>query len=105
MLSESSLAWTSVNRVDNQKTLIVFQNGSVIERKEMKIAEENPLPPGFAKSFRARQRNIDLMTYDRLRVVTTELRRLTLEDRKIELRLNPHVVLDRQEVMKALRWV
>jgi len=40
-----------------------------------------------------------------LRVVTTELRRLISKSRKIELRLNPKVTLDRQKVMQVLRWV
>jgi hypothetical protein len=49
--------------------------------------------------------SINLKTYDRLRVVTTELRRLVAEGRDVELRLSPKVTLKRQEVVKALRWV
>jgi len=105
LFSESSLAWTSADQPDSDKTLVIFQNGSVFNRKEMKTAEKIPVPPGFAKLFRVRQNNIDLMTYDRLRVVTTELRRLISKSRKIELRLNPKVTLDRQKVMQVLRWV
>ena len=105
LLSESSLAWTSANRPDKDKTLVVFQNGSDLNRKEMKMVENTPVPPGFARAFQTRKKNIDLLAYDRLRVVTTELRRLISEDRKIELRLNSNVVLNRQEVMRALRWV
>jgi DNA polymerase-3 subunit epsilon len=105
LLSESSLAWASAKRPDKYKTLIILQNGSIARCKEVKVAAKTPVPPGFARSFQARQKNIDLMTYDRLRVVTTELRRLISEGRKIELRLNSNVVLGHQQVMKALRWV
>ncbi|MBT8369445.1 MAG: GIY-YIG nuclease family protein [Deltaproteobacteria bacterium] len=105
LLSESALAWTSADHPDKDKTVVVFKNGSVFERKDMQIAEKTPVPPGFAKLFQTRQNNIDLMTYDRLRVVTTELRRLISEGRKIELRLNPTAILGHQQVTKALRWV
>jgi hypothetical protein len=45
------------------------------------------------------------MTYDRLRILTTELRRLISENRNIELRLGPMVTLGYEELKKALRWV
>jgi DNA polymerase-3 subunit epsilon len=105
LLSESSLAWASADRPGEYKKRIIFENGSVLKRDDVKATETNPVPPGFYKSFRVRQSNIDLITYDRLRVVTTELRRLISEGRKIELRLSPRVTLDGQKVMKALRWV
>jgi hypothetical protein len=62
-------------------------------------------PPGHAISFRVRQNNIDLITYDRMRVVTTELRRILSENRDLELCLRPKVTLGRQDLIKALRWV
>ncbi|MGD8212585.1 MAG: GIY-YIG nuclease family protein [Desulfobacterales bacterium] len=105
MLSESSLTWASAGQQDNLKILVVFENGSVLSRKIIKTAEEIPVPPGCAKSFRSRQNNIDLITYDRLRVLTTELRRLVSEGRDIKLRLNPGVTLNRQEITKVLQWV
>jgi len=105
LLSESSLSWSSADHRDNFKRLVVFENGSVFKRNNVKTGEETPIPPGCAKSFRVRQKNINLITYDRLRVVTTELRRLLSEGRDIELRLSPKVTLNRREVMRALRWV
>ena len=105
LLSESSLAWTSVDHPDNLKSLVVFENGSVLNRNIIKTAEKISIPPGRAKSFRSRQKNIDLITYDRLRVLTTELRRLVSEGRYIELRLSPGVTLNRKEITKVLRWV
>ena len=78
LLSESSLAWSSADHRDNFNMLVVLENGSVLKRNKVKTGDETPIPPGFAKSFRARQKNINLITYDRLRVLTTELRRLVL---------------------------
>jgi hypothetical protein len=105
LLSESSLAWSSADNRDNYKKLVVFENGSVFKQNNVKTGEETPIPPGCAKSFRARQKNINLITYDRLRVVTTELRRLLSEGRDVELRLGPGVTLNRQGIIKVLRWV
>ncbi len=105
LLSESSLAWSTADLRNNFKILVVFENGAVRKRDEIKTGKIAPIPPGCAKSFRTRQKNIDLITYDRLRVVTTELRRLVSEGRDIEMRLGPKVTLNRREVMRALQWV
>ena len=105
LLSESSLAWATVDQPGKFKTLIVLENGSIVKRKIVKITEKPAVPPGIGKSFRTRQNNLDLLAYDRMRVVTTELRRLVAEDRMIEIRVGAEAILDRQKVMKALKWV
>jgi DNA polymerase-3 subunit epsilon len=105
LLSESSLAWTSTAQSGRNKNLVVFKNGAVTIQDKVKASDKTMLPPGYANSFRARQNNIDLITYDRLRVVTTEIRRILSEGRHIELRLGPKVSLGRQELTKALQWV
>jgi len=105
LLSESSLAWSSADHRDIYKRLVVLENGSVLERDNVKTGKKIPIPPGCTKSFWARKKNINLITYDRLRVLTTELRRLVSEGRIIELRLGPKVTLNRREVIRALRWV
>ncbi|MHC4818298.1 MAG: hypothetical protein ACYTF8_09610, partial [Planctomycetota bacterium] len=53
----------------------------------------------------ARLRCFDAATYDRLRVLTTELRRVVAEDRIVELRLGPRQRLDRQALARRLYWV
>ena len=68
-------------------------------------AKETPLSAGCAKSIRERQKIFDLTTYDRLRVVTTELRRLVCEGRIIELRLGPVAILCNRQLAKLLPWV
>ena len=105
LLSESSLTWSSADHRDKFKMLLVFKNGSVLERDKVKSAKKAPIPPGYTKSFRTRQKDMNLTTYDRLRVVTTELRRLVSEGRVVELRLGPGVTLSCQEIIKVLRWV
>jgi DNA polymerase-3 subunit epsilon len=105
LLSESSLVWTPAEESEKNKRLVVFKKGAVIKQGKAKASDKTLIPPGYANSFRTRQNNVDLITYDRLRVVTTELRRFISEGRNIELRLGPKVTLGRQELIKALRWV
>jgi len=105
LVSESSLTWASAGRTAPHKNRLVFENGAAIQQGQAKTATGTLPPPGYANSFRGRQNNVDLITYDRLRVFTTEIRRLIAEGRQIELRLGPKVSLGRPELIKALKWV
>ena len=105
LLSESSITWASAGRTAPHKNRLVLENGAVIQPDAAKAAGGTIPPPGYANSFRRRQNNVDLITYDRLRVFTTEIRRIIAEGRQIKLRLGPKVSLGRSELIKALKWV
>jgi len=105
LLSESSLAWQTAEPTSELSNLIVLEGGTVIKRCILTSPEKIPAPPRFDRLFHRRQTHFSLMTYDRLRVLTTELRRLLSEDRRIELRLGPAVILKNDELKRALRWV
>jgi len=105
LLSESSLAWETAGRPGHLKTLIVLEGGSVTRRDAMQAAEGIPVPPRYDRSFHQRQKHLSLISYDRLRILTTELRRLIFESRPIELCLRPTVTLGNDKLKKALRWV
>ena len=105
LLSESTLTWASAGQTGQKSNRVVFKNGAVIKQGEVNATVKTIPPPGYANSFRVRQNNIDLISYDRMRVVTTEMRRILSEDRNMELCLGPKVTLGRQELIKALRWV
>jgi hypothetical protein len=104
LLSESTLAW-EVHDGSGQIIIIVFNKGVIIDRQSVAARTTLPLSPGCKTQFRARQHNFDLKTYDRLRVVTTELRRLISEDRWVALRLGPKSILRSEELGRALRWI
>ncbi|NIM12478.1 MAG: GIY-YIG nuclease family protein [Candidatus Aminicenantes bacterium] len=107
LLSESSLAWTTGETAGRQRRLLVFQEGTIIRQEDITQEQEIPIPPGYQQPFPARQKNFDVMTYDRLRVLTTELRRLVSDeiDRHVQLHLSPKVVLGRQQLLNLLQWV
>ncbi|MGD2185103.1 MAG: GIY-YIG nuclease family protein [Desulfobacterales bacterium] len=105
LLSQSSLAWEARGSNGRHKIVLLFENGAVGHRQEMSSGKTIPLSPGYAKCMLSRQKKIDLATYERLRVVTTEMRRLLAEGRKIEIRLRPQAVLNRRQLAKVLPWV
>jgi DNA polymerase-3 subunit epsilon len=105
LLSEASLAWEARHSVDHQKNLLLFENGDIMQRMKLCVDKQTPVPRGYAKGFQTRQKQFNLKTYERLRVVTTELRRIGSEGRAIELRLGPRAILGLQDISKVLQWV
>jgi len=83
-----------------------LQRGGVPRpRQEWPPGAALPPPPGYRRSFRARQRGLDLATYDRLSVLTQELRRLVKDGARVELRLGLAPAWGRPELARALGWV
>jgi DNA polymerase-3 subunit epsilon len=105
LISESTLAWSPSSAGEGHKRVLYLNEGAVVRCEYLDIQKMTPVPAGHATPPRQRRRNIDLTTYDRLRVVTTELRRLVSETRRIELRLGPAAMMGNQELERALRWV
>jgi DNA polymerase-3 subunit epsilon len=107
LLSEASLAWKTGKTSGENRRLLVFRGGVVIQREDIAPDAPIPSPPGFQKTFTARQQNFDLITYDRMRVLTTELRRIAPDetDRQVQLRLSPRIVLERQQLLNLLKWI
>jgi DNA polymerase-3 subunit epsilon len=107
LLSESALAWHTGKTAGKNRRLLVLQGGAVTQQEDIAVAERVPTPPHYDRPFAARQRNFDVMTYDRMRVLTTELRRLVSAetDRDVQLRLNPRILLKHQQLLNLLKWV
>jgi DNA polymerase III subunit epsilon len=95
LLCDSQLTWSLAN---DPMTLhrLVFENGRVVYGRttcDSKLLE---------KSDRG---DMDLSTYDRMRVLTTELRRLVCEGRTIELGFSSKRILAASDLKRALRWI
>ncbi len=104
-LSESSLVWTPVVGDAEVRSLIVFKGGTPLFKDPLSSSETVPLPPGHKKSLVERQKNFDLLVYDRMRVATTEIRRLIQEERTVDLYLHPDVCLRNEQLKRMLQWV
>lgn len=107
LLSESSLAWDTGERAGGGRRLLVLRSGGIVHRENLSKGVETPPPPGCLRPLSVRRRNFDVMVYDRMRVLTTELRRLVSYEtgRNIELRLGPNAVLGDQHLHKAFQWI
>ena len=102
-LSECSLAWTAPGA--ERRRLLVLRGGAVAARADLPPDADVPVPPGHARTPAERRAAFDVVTFDRLRVLTTELRGLATEAASIELRLGPHARLCRDRLQAVLRWV
>ncbi len=104
-LYESALAWNRTDESLDGQNLVIFEKGIPHFKSSRMSSKREDTPPGHQKSLLERQKGFDLPTYDRMRVVTTEIRRLIQEEREIELCLHPGVVLNTPQLQKMLRWL
>ncbi|MGE5341145.1 MAG: GIY-YIG nuclease family protein [Candidatus Omnitrophota bacterium] len=109
VLSESALTWKSGETSGNGHRLLVFRNGAIVQQENVDAEAPVPVPPGYPLSFQERKQNIDILTYDRLRVLTTELRRLAADPitcaRNVHVRLSPSTLLDRAALTRLFQLV
>ena len=105
LLLDSRLAWASSDDPNTLQHLLVFESGIVTDRKCMRPGCEMSKPRWRCKTRLKKHIKLDLSVYDRMRVVTTELRRLVCEGRTIELRPSPKIRLTSYELKKGLYWV
>ena len=104
-LSDSTLTWEVRGSNGAEKHVLVFAAGGGSCSARLPVREKPPLPPGYANRLPERQKHFDITTYERLRVVTTELRRLIADGRSIAIRIKPHAVLTHRQLARLLPWV
>jgi len=104
-LSESRLAWTNTNGAEEDKNVLLFENGTIQSNNSDPLSKISEIPPGHQKTLNQRQANFDIATYDRMRIVTTEMRRIIQEGRDIELTFHPGSILNKQQLEKILKWI
>jgi len=104
-LSESNLTWTNTHDSLDEKHVLVIENGIPFFREGYLSLSLTTPPTGHQKSRPERQKNFDIAAYDRMRIVTTEMRRIVLECQDIELCFHPGAILRSTELEKILRWV
>jgi DNA polymerase-3 subunit epsilon len=105
LLAESSLAWTErVNR-KYKRRVIVVENGILTRGNDLAADHTIPVPPGHWRKRMARQRSLDRSAIDRMKVLTSEMKRIITSKRWICLRLSPKVIMDRDRIARTLRWI
>lgn len=104
LLSECSLAW-ELKLGSPRKRLLIIKCAQVYANKELLGNRKSPMPPGYPKKSAARLKSFDLDSYDRMRVLSTEIRRLVSEGRPAELRLGRGRALTAFELKKVFEWL
>ena len=102
-LFESSVVWREPG--DSCTRLIVIEEGEVALSGAVEAHAPPPLPPGYRRSVAARREAFTLAAFDRLRALTTELKRLIAAGAPVALRLRAGPALDESRLASALWWV
>ncbi len=105
LLSESTLAWQAGNKTQGAMNIIVMQHGDMVTHYQTEPGSPIPSPPGAGEIHTDRRGRIDLMRYDRLRVMTTEMRRLLSEGRLECVRLSDKAYLYPKQLIRLFNWV
>jgi hypothetical protein len=103
MLTDATVAWRpGVDGCDGRS--LVLEAGEVVDAHDW-AGQELDVPPGHARTTEQRQALFDLATWDRLRVLSTELRRLVGEGCEVQVRLAPDATLERQDLATLFEWL
>lgn len=111
LLSQSALSWETGKTSGRTQRVLVIQDGDIVYCKsfeeEIETDREIPEPPGYTIPFEQRSSYFDVLTYDRLRVLTTEIRRLVSDsfDRQLQLKLSPNVTLAPPQLLELFKWI
>lgn len=97
-LSESSIAFVD----GGVSRRLIVEHGQVIDRADHSGGSP-PIPPSWQHDDRGQC--FDIATFDRLRVLTTELRRIATAGGDVAIRLGPKRELAGDRLRKLLRWV
>src|SRR5262250_2231385 len=92
-------------RGDSCARLIVIEEGEVALNAAADAHAPPPIPPGYRRPAAARREVFTLASFDRLRVLTTELKRLSAAGAPVTLRLGVGPALDESRLASALGWV
>jgi DNA polymerase-3 subunit epsilon len=102
-LFDSSVSWRQPG--DSCARVIVIEKGEVVSSRTVDASTTPPIPPGYRRSVAARREAFTIDSFDRLRVLTTELKRLSAAGASVALRLGSGPVLDGSRLASALWWV
>ena len=102
-LFDATVVWREPG--DRDARLIVIEQGEVALSTAADASAAPPIPPGYRRAVGARREAFTLASFDRLRVLTTELKRLIGAGAPVALRLGAGPALDGSRLASALWWV
>lgn len=85
--------------------LLVFDRGECVERADATRHADPPEPPGGARRLAERREAFTLARFDRVRVLTTELKRLVAAEAPVSVRLGRGPALTGARLARVFRWI
>ena len=102
-LVDASVVWTEPGSAGAR--LIVVENGEVLLHADVEPKATPPIPPAYARPVFARRQSFTVTRFDRLRVLSTELKRLVVARAPVALRLGVAPPLSGARLASVLWWV
>ncbi|CAB5089974.1 Excinuclease ABC subunit C [Olavius algarvensis associated proteobacterium Delta 3] len=103
-LQEATIAW-GPDEDPRLLHVLILEKGAPAGYRILAGGQSVPVPRGYLRKMALRRARFDTATYDRLRVLTTELRRLVREGRSVVVRVSPSVSLGSKTIARLLQWV
>lgn len=101
-LVDASVVWREPG---SGTRLMVIENGEIALSTAVEAGTTPPVPPGYRRSVMARREVFTAANFDRLRVLTTELKRLAGASAPVAVRFAAGPPLADGRVASALWWV
>jgi DNA polymerase-3 subunit epsilon len=102
-LQDAAVVWTEPGV--SAPRLLVLDGGEIAVREPAAPASVPPVPPGHRRPTAARHEALTLARFDRVRVLTTELKRVAGEGCPIAVRFGTAPPLAGARLCRALAWV
>jgi DNA polymerase-3 subunit epsilon len=102
-LVDASVVWREPGAA--RARLMVIEGGEIVVSTDAAQEGIPPIPPGYPRPLRARCELFTVACFDRLRVLTTELKRLAAAGTPVALRFGAGPVLADARLAAALWWV
>jgi DNA polymerase-3 subunit epsilon len=85
--------------------LLVIRGGEIVRRARAPLDTAPPVHDGFRQSRAERHESFTIARFDRLRVLTTELKRLVAKGHPVCVRLAPRAALSGERLARILAWL
>lgn len=85
--------------------VLVVERGEVLHRGDAPRGAPAPVPPGAARPLAERRRALTVASFDRLRILGTELKRLTAKGHPVEIRFDARRAISGDRLLRALFWI
>jgi hypothetical protein len=102
-VAEASVVWSEPGL--DAARLIVIENGDITARTDVDRVSTPPIPPGARRPVAARHEAFTVARFDRLRVLTTELKRLVATRAPVAVRLGVSRPLAGRRLAALLTWL